>query len=89
MLDNFRGADVAAHDPLDDAELEFTLYTLGTEVEEAIVQTDHAVYADLTAGYLAGVRAAVDGRRIVRAGRFGSAGTAVLGNGAECCISRS
>jgi UDP-N-acetyl-D-glucosamine dehydrogenase len=61
-----RGASVSVHDPLySDEELErfgFTPYTIGDEVDLAIVQADHLEYQALTAADLPGIRLLVDGR---------------------------
>ncbi|SFN35852.1 nucleotide sugar dehydrogenase [Mycetocola miduiensis] len=61
-----RGASVSVHDPLySDDELErfgFTPYTIGDEVDLAIVQADHLEYQALTAADLPGIRLLVDGR---------------------------
>jgi nucleotide sugar dehydrogenase len=63
-----RGALVAVHDPLySDAELSalgLTPYNEGDGVDAAVVQTDHAAYADLRAKDLPGIRVLVDGRRV-------------------------
>lgn len=63
-----RGSKVTVHDPLyTDDELR-TLglepYTLGNEVDVAILHTDHADYRALTPTQLPGVRLLVDGRNI-------------------------
>ncbi|MBI4940161.1 MAG: nucleotide sugar dehydrogenase [Actinobacteria bacterium] len=63
-----RGAEPVVHDPLyTDDELErlgLTPYALGTPVDAAVVQADHAGYRDLTPADLPGVRTLVDGRRV-------------------------
>lgn len=63
-----RGAEVLVHDPLytDDelVGLGFTPYALGTPVDAAVVQADHAEYRELSPSDLPGVRAFIDGRRI-------------------------
>ena len=63
------GADVRVHDPMfSDDELSavgFAPYHLGTPVAAAIVQADHPEYRDLGPADLPGLRALVDGRRIV------------------------
>jgi UDP-N-acetyl-D-mannosaminuronate dehydrogenase len=78
-----RGATVVVHDPLyDDAELAalgFEPYHLGDPVDAAVVQTDHADYAQLGAGDLPGVRALVDGRRVTEAARFPGIAHRVIG----------
>jgi nucleotide sugar dehydrogenase len=62
-----RGARVSVHDPLySDAELSalgLTPYQAGDGVDAAVVQTDHAAYADLRPADLPGIRVLVDGRR--------------------------
>jgi nucleotide sugar dehydrogenase len=61
-----RGADVFVHDPMyTGEELEkfgFAPYTLGTPVDAAVLQADHAEYAQLTPADLPGVQVLVDGR---------------------------
>ncbi|WP_327639346.1 nucleotide sugar dehydrogenase [Kribbella sp. NBC_00482] len=61
-----RGAEVSVHDPLyTDEELQglgFTPYTLGTPVDAAVLQADHAEYAQLSPADLPGVKVLVDGR---------------------------
>jgi nucleotide sugar dehydrogenase len=78
-----RGAQVLVHDPLyDDDELRalgFTPYHLGDPVDAAVVQADHAAYAEIGAEDLPGVRAVVDGRRITRADGWSAATRIVLG----------
>ena len=64
-----RGAQVSVHDPLysDDelTALGFTPHELGTPVDAAVVHTDHARYAELTAADLPGVRVVLDGRNLL------------------------
>lgn len=66
-----RGATVLVHDPLySDDELKalgFDAYHLGEEVDAAVIQADHAEYADLTPADLPGLRTLVDGRRMTDA----------------------
>jgi nucleotide sugar dehydrogenase len=61
-----RGAEVSVHDPLyTDEELQglgFTPYTLGAPVDAAVLQADHAEYAQLSPADLPGVKVLVDGR---------------------------
>ncbi|MEU8225082.1 nucleotide sugar dehydrogenase [Kribbella sp. NPDC048915] len=61
-----RGADVSVHDPMyTDEELQglgFTPYALGTPVDAAVLQADHAEYAQLSPADLPGVKVLVDGR---------------------------
>lgn len=81
-----RGARPVVHDPLyDDAELR-TLglepYHIGEPVDAAIVQTDHAEYRTLGAERLPGVRAVVDGRRVIDPLRWHGVISRVIGVGA-------
>ncbi|HET6740830.1 MAG TPA: nucleotide sugar dehydrogenase [Kribbella sp.] len=61
-----RGAEVSVHDPMyTDEELQglgFTPYALGTPVDAAVLQADHAEYAQLGPADLPGVKVLVDGR---------------------------
>lgn len=61
-----RGAEVVVHDPIyTDNELRalgFEPYTLGGDVDLAILQTDHAEYKVLAPTQLPGVKLLVDGR---------------------------
>ncbi len=78
-----RGAEVLVHDPLfaDDelAAVGLVAYHYGEPVDAAVVQADHAEYADLGAADLPGLRAIVDGRRVTRADGWGAAARVVLG----------
>src|SRR5690242_16732691 len=80
-----RGAHVVASDPLyapaELAGLGFEPWTR-TDVDAAILQADHASYAQLTPGDLPGVRVLVDGRGIVDAARWRAAGVVVRRIGA-------
>lgn len=62
------GAEVRVHDPLyadeELAALGFAPYHLGEPVDAAVVQADHADYAELGPEDLPGVLALVDGRRV-------------------------
>jgi len=73
-----RGAHVVVHDPLyaDDelAALGLPAYHLGEPVDAAIVQTDHAEYADLTPDDLPGIQVLDDGRAITNRARWSAAG---------------
>lgn len=64
-----KGAEVSVHDPLyEDAELiklGFAPHMLGTRVDAAVVQADHADYWTLSASDLPGARVVVDGRNIL------------------------
>jgi len=77
------GATVRVHDPMfDDDELTamgFAPYRLGTPVQAAIVQADHPEYRDLGPADMPGLRALVDGRRVVEPARFPEAAIRVLG----------
>jgi hypothetical protein len=59
---------VTVHDPLfDDAELEalgLAPHAFGTEVDAAVLHTDHAEYAQLGTAELPGARVLIDGRHI-------------------------
>ena len=57
----------------------FEAYHLGTPVEAVVVQADHSEYRDLGADDLPGLRALVDGRGVIEAGRFPDALVRVLG----------
>ncbi len=63
-----RGAHVLVHDPLyAPGELEglgFRPYAMGSTVDAAIIQTDHAEYRSLVPSDLPGVRVLIDGRRV-------------------------
>jgi nucleotide sugar dehydrogenase len=78
-----RGAEVSVHDPLyTDAELEqlgFTPYTLGTPVDAAVLQTDHADYAQLSPADLPGLKVLVDGRDRTDAARWAGVRRIVIG----------
>ncbi|WP_372790944.1 nucleotide sugar dehydrogenase [Paraconexibacter sp.] len=71
------GAHPVAADPLYDADelraLGFDPWD-GTAIDAAVLQADHASYAGLGPEDLAGARAVVDGRGILDAARFASAG---------------
>jgi nucleotide sugar dehydrogenase len=78
------GAIPLVHDPLfHDAELEelgLTPYTLYEPCDAAIVQADHSEYRRLEPAQLPGVRALVDGRRVVEVGPWQDVPTAVIGS---------
>jgi UDP-N-acetyl-D-mannosaminuronic acid dehydrogenase len=82
-----QGAEPLAADPLyDAAELQalgFGPWT-GGPVDAAVVQADHAEYADLRPEDVPGARVVLDGRGIVRPGALRAAGIGVLrlGDGA-------
>ena len=78
-----RGATVLVHDPMyDDDELValgFAPYHYGDPVDAAVVQADHAVYAELSAADLPGVKAVVDGRRVTSEQGWAGVTRVVLG----------
>ncbi len=80
-----RGATVVVHDPLyDDGELRalgLEPYAYGNPVDVAVVQTDHAEYAQIGPDDLPGVRLVVDGRRVTDAARWAGTPRVVLGLG--------
>ena len=63
-----RGATVTVHDPLfDDDELRslgLAPHTLGTDVDAAVLHTDHAEYAHIGSVELPGAQVMIDGRNI-------------------------
>jgi len=69
-----KGAPALVHDPLyTDEELTslgLTPYTPGSAVDAAVVQADHAEYADLGPADFPGIRAFVDGRRVSSAAQW-------------------
>jgi nucleotide sugar dehydrogenase len=77
------GATVTVHDPMysDDEirALGFEPHTLGSDVDLAVLQSDHAQYRDLSAKDIPGVRVIVDGRRILDTGAFPDAQLLVVG----------
>ena len=81
------GAEVSVHDPMySDEELrgfEWEPYALGNPVDVAVLQADHASYRELSADDLPGVSIVVDGRRVLDAGRFGSAAFLVVGRATD------
>lgn len=68
------GADVVVHDPMytpdELATLGWAAYEIGSPVDVAIAQADHAEYAALGKDDLPGVQVVVDGRRILDRDRF-------------------
>lgn len=78
-----RGAVVRVHDPLyTDEELQrlgFVPYSLGEDVDIAIVQTDHADYRGLAPAQLPGIRLLVDGRAATDADRWAGTPRLVVG----------
>jgi nucleotide sugar dehydrogenase len=77
------GAIVTVHDPMyTDEELRhlgFEPYTLGSEVDVAVLQCDHAQYRDLSAKDIPGVCDIVDGRRGLDAAAIPDAKLLVVG----------
>lgn len=77
------GADVRVHDPLyTDDELRglgFEPFAIGDEVDLAILQTDHAMYRDLTAADLPGIKLLVDGRNATDAAKWSGIPRIVVG----------
>lgn len=80
-----RGAAVFVHDPMyEDDELEklgFTAYPAGSEIDAAVLQTDHAGYRELTPADLPGVRTIVDGRAALPLEKWAGVTVRVLGKG--------
>lgn len=80
-----RGAQVRVHDPLyTDEELErldLGAWHVGEEADLLIVQTNHAMYRDLTAADAPGVRLLVDGRNITSVEAWAGTPRLVLGDG--------
>jgi nucleotide sugar dehydrogenase len=78
-----RGAVAVVHDPMYSDEdltgLGLEPYHVGEPADAAIVQADHADYRVLSAEDLPGVKALVDGRRVIDAGRWDGVTFRVLG----------
>ncbi len=78
-----QGAEVLVHDPMySDEELAgfgWAPYHLGEPLDVAIVQADHAEYAELSAADLPGVKAVIDGRRALDPARFDGVTFRVVG----------
>ncbi|MFF0266515.1 nucleotide sugar dehydrogenase [Kribbella sp. NPDC004536] len=78
-----RGAEVFVHDPMyTDEELQglgFTPYTLGSPVDAAVLQADHAEYAQLGPADLPGVQVLVDGRDRTDAAKWAGVRRIVIG----------
>ena len=78
-----RGAEVSVHDPMyTDEELQglgFTPYTLGAPVDAAVLQADHAEYAQLGPADLPGVKVLVDGRDRTDAAKWAGVRRIVIG----------
>lgn len=77
------GARVTVHDPMySDDELRslgFEPFALGSEVDVAVLQSDHAEYRDLSAKDIPGVKVVVDGRRVLDPADFPDAKFLVVG----------
>jgi nucleotide sugar dehydrogenase len=77
------GAIVTVHDPMytgvELRSLGLEPHTLGTEVDLAVLQSDHAQYRDLSAKDIPGVKVIVDGRRILDPAAFPDAKLLVVG----------
>jgi nucleotide sugar dehydrogenase len=77
------GAAVTVHDPMYSGgelrALGFEQHLLGSEVDVAVLQSDHAQYRDLSAKDLPGVKVVVDGRHILDALAFPDATFLVVG----------
>jgi nucleotide sugar dehydrogenase len=77
------GAVVTVHDPMytdeELRELGFEPHTLGSDVDLAVLQSDHAEYRDLAAKDVPRVKVIVDGRRILNPAAFLDAKFLVVG----------
>ena len=77
------GATVTVHDPMySDEELRslgFEPHTLGSDVDLAVLQSDHAEYRGLSAKDIPGVKVIVDGRRVLDDAAFPGAKLLVVG----------
>ncbi|HXF02378.1 MAG TPA: nucleotide sugar dehydrogenase, partial [Arthrobacter sp.] len=78
-----RGGTAVVHDPLfSDVELTalgFTPYQLGEPADAAVVQANHAAYAQLGPDDLPGVKVFIDGRRVSSAERWPGVAYRVIG----------
>ncbi|GAA1675757.1 nucleotide sugar dehydrogenase [Kribbella yunnanensis] len=78
-----RGAEVFVHDPMyTDEELTklgFTPFALGTPVDAAVLQADHAEYAELSPADLPGITVLVDGRDKTDAAKWAGVRRIVIG----------
>jgi nucleotide sugar dehydrogenase len=86
------GADVAVQDPMFDsaelAALGFVPQELGTPVEIAVIQADHASYSHLQPSDLPGVRLILDGRSFLDSSTFADAQVITIGRGEVECTAR-
>ena len=77
------GATVTVHDPMySDEELRslgFEPHTLGSDVDLAVLQSDHAQYRGLSAKDIPGVKVIIDGRRVLDDAAFPGARLLVVG----------
>lgn len=77
------GATPFVSDPLYDAEeladLGLPAYEAGSPIDGAIVHTEHAEYAELSAADFPGVRVLVDGRNVTNPARWSGVSRKVLG----------
>ncbi|TRZ85598.1 MAG: nucleotide sugar dehydrogenase [Streptomycetaceae bacterium] len=77
------GASVLVHDPMytdkEITHLGFTPYAMGGSIDGVILQADHAEYKKLTSTSFPGVKAVVDGRRIMSADNFPGVNFRVIG----------
>jgi nucleotide sugar dehydrogenase len=82
-----KGAKVLVHDPMyTDEEIQnykFEPYHLGTSVDGLIIQADHKEYKSLTNSDFPGVKAIVDGRRILDSKNFSGITYRVIGAPAQ------
>jgi len=78
-----RGATVVVHDPLysDDelSDLGFAPFRRGDRAHAAVLQADHAEYADWTAADVPGVRSVLDGRGVLDPDRWAPARVTRIG----------
>jgi nucleotide sugar dehydrogenase len=77
------GVRVTVHDPMytgnELRSLGFEPHTLGSDVDLAVLQSDHAEYRDLSVKDLPGVKVIIDGRRILDARAFPDVKLLVVG----------
>ncbi|MEV4774308.1 nucleotide sugar dehydrogenase [Microbacterium sp. LWH12-1.2] len=82
-----RGSAVQVHDPMyTDEELRrlgFEPYTMGDDIDIAILQTDHAAYRELEPAQLPGIKLLVDGRAATDAARWAGTPRIVVGTAVE------
>jgi len=77
------GATVRVHDPMyDDGELRalgFAPHSLGSPVDVAVLQADHAEYADMVEADLPGVKVIIDGRNVLDPSVFSASSVLIVG----------